>query len=279
MKQEKFINFLIELSNRDNEVLIESILEAYGVCFFNISINKEIKNILEVASKTNPLCEGVLDMFRGDAKKKVMMFMIPLLLAAAAHGKSLQSKEVIGAISDKVVAMSTTGDGDNHGMNNDMANDLTKEVVKKYGGQIKEKAEKGDAGTKSDVSHSTDGLVKKLVDTIKEGNSETVNKYLGHLAEKNPDLAKKLATDVAHQLKQITGNGEDHKTSTSFHSYDKVQLEKMSPDDLKELSKKGDISVSKDMQMAIDKVHATHGQNVNANVIENNGLYYGFVAK
>jgi len=277
MKHEKFINFIISINDENNDILIETILEAYGRCFFDISINKEVQNILESISKTNPLCEGVLDMFRGDTKKKIMMFMIPLLLAAAAHGKSLQSKEVIGAVSDKVVAMSTTGGGDGS-MDNDMANDLTKEVVKKYGGQIKEKA---------NASHSTDGLVKKLVDTIKEGQSETVNKYLGHLAEKNPDLAKKLATDVAHQLKQITGSGEGHETSKvtdhdyqkDFTSYDKAQLEKMSPDKLHDLVKKGDISSSKDMQMAIDKVHATHGQNVKANVIENNGIYYGFVAK
>jgi len=166
MKHEKFVKFIEDISVDGNEYLGESIMEAYGLCFYGVSLRNEADKLLESISGNKALCEalgeetlgegGVIEKIRKWPRKKIMGLLLGALITmTAAKGMAADNPQVIDGARDRVIEqLGGDGDGDDEAVDK-----MVKGAVKKYGDKIEKKAaEKG--GDKTDTTEDDNGWKK-----------------------------------------------------------------------------------------------------------------------
>lgn len=247
MKHEKFVKFIEDISVDGNEYLGESILEAYGLCFFDVSLRNEANKILEAVgdtkkgvlrtekevedhfnnggadedinkmlqrlmsknSKNKVLQEGVLETMRTWPRQKIMALVLGALITmTASSGMAANSPQVIDGARESVIEQ-LGGDG-NDG-DDEAVDKMVKGAVKKYGDKIEEKAAKED-GDSQDASFNE--YAKKFIEkhlekgSTPEDLSNMMNKIIMDDKETNSGM-KTLAKEVIKQLQQGDDSGSN----------------------------------------------------------------------
>jgi len=195
----KFVKFVEDISVDGNEYLGESILEAYGLCFFDVSLRNEANKILEAVgdTKNKVLQEGVLETMRTWPRQKIMALVLGALITmTASKGMAANSQQVIDGARASVIEQ--LGGDDNDG-DDEAVDKMVKGAVKKYGDKIEEKAAEK-AGDMKDVSHSqsdVDNAAGTYIDEhLKTQSSDEIRTTMqgildkGNLSEGGERLAK-----------------------------------------------------------------------------------------
>jgi len=214
MKHEKFVKFIEDISVDGNEYLGESIMEAYGLCFYGVSLRNEADKLLESISGNKALCEalgeetlgegGVIEKIRKWPRKKIMGLLLGALITmTAAKGMAADNPQVIDGARDRVIEqLGGDGDGDDEAVDK-----MVKGAVKKYGDKIEKKAaEKGHIPTDGDHKIADANSVNELYQDAKQYVIKEINK--GEKGEETEaqlrELAKKLLSSD-DETKQAMG--------------------------------------------------------------------------
>ena len=250
MKHEKFINFITDISVGNNEYLGESIMEAYGLCFYGVSLRNEADKLLESINGNKALCEaGVLETMRKWPRKKIMGLLLGALITmTAAKGMAADNPQVIDGARDSVIEqLGGSPDGDGA----DALEGMLNKVADKFGDKIEEKAaEKGGQGTEtaeddkewdktttddeekrptpySDAvddkmtQNHADDLVKKLMTSGK--NPDDIKGYAEKLANSDDDSQQELGNAINKALAEWENNhkqaADSDTTTTSTDKY------------------------------------------------------------